>query len=412
MFKPRLLTQGVLTCWLSATVLSASAQTAPEAIRPDVLRPLQMVQELNRQNKPTQALALFAEIDALPAANPLEVFTTERLRAVVHLAAGQPAAAAQSLTKALLTERGTVPERLALMENLALIQYNAKAYADAALWAGRYLDLGGQRDQFRQLQAQALYLSGQYRPAAELLQQRMQREVQSQRAPDEVELRMLANAYQQTKDEAGYVRTLETLVRYYPKPEIWADLLLRLMQRPDMPPYLEIDGFRLMQQVGAVLQMADALDYAQLAITGGYPAEARQVLESAQRAALPATAEQGRKLQALLAEAVRLKAEDDKLQAQTEAQLTKARDGNPWVNMGLNLAIGGQAQRGAALMAQGLDKGGLRQPQAARLRLAYAHHLAGQREQALAQWQSLTGSSPEAVLARLWQVHLATTKQP
>lgn len=383
-----------------------AAQAQPETLRVEVIKPLQQAQELNKQNKNTEALARFAEVDALPAGNPLEVFTIERLRAVVHMAAGNSAAAAKAIEKALQTERGTVADRVALMENLVLIQYRAKQYADAALWAGRYLALGGQREQLRQVQGQALYLSGQFQPAVDILQPRLMAEIAAGRVPDEVDIRLLASAHQQTKNTAAYVSTLEILVRFYPKPEVWADLLFRVLQRKDFPAYLEIDLRRLMQQVGAANTFADAMDHAQLAISAGYPAEARKVLESVKATAKPESPEEGSKLNAQLANATRLQQEDDKQLPQLEAQLAQARDGNPWVNTGLNLALAGQAARGATLIAQGIEKGGLRQADAARLRLAYAHVLAGQKDTARTVLQSLTGTTPEALLARLWLLHL------
>ena len=396
----------LLTGCLALTCLGAAAQAQPETLRAEVIKPLQQAQELNKQNKNTEALARFAEVDALPAGNPLEVFTIERLRAVVHMAAGNSAAAAKAIEKALQTERGTVADRVALMENLVLIQYRAKQYADAALWAGRYLALGGQREQLRQVQGQALYLSGQFQPAVDILQPRLMAEIAAGRVPDEVDIRLLASAHQQTKNTAAYVSTLEILVRFYPKPEVWADLLFRVLQRKDFPAYLEIDLRRLMQQVGAANTFADALDHAQLAISAGYPAEARKVLESVKATAKPESPEEGSKLNAQLANATRLQQEDDKQLPQLEAQLAQARDGNPWVNTGLNLALAGQAARGATLIAQGIEKGGLRQADAARLRLAYAHVLAGQKDTARTVLQSLTGTTPEALLARLWLLHL------
>jgi len=386
--------------------LGAAAQAQPETLRAEVIKPLQQAQELNKQNKNTEALARFAEVDALPAGTPLEVFTIERLRAVVYIAAGNSAAAAKAIEKALQTERGTVADRLALMENLVLIQYRAKQYADAALWAGRYLALGGQREQLRQVQGQALYLSGQFQPAVDILQPRLMAEIAAGRVPDEVDIRLLASAHQQTKNTAAYVSTLEILVRFYPKPEVWADLLFRVLQRKDFPAYLEIDLRRLMQQVGAANTFADAMDHAQLALSAGYPAEARKVLESVKATAKPESSEEGSKLNAQLANATRLQQEDDKQLPQLEAQLAQARDGNPWVNTGLNLALAGQAARGATLIAQGIEKGGLRQADAARLRLAYAHVLAGQKDTARTVLQSLTGTTPEALLAWLWLLHL------
>ena len=264
----------------------AAAQAQPESLRAEVIKPLQQAQELNKQNKNTEALARFAEVDALPAGNPLEVFTIERLRAVVHMAAGNSAAAAKAIEKALQTERGTVADRVALMENLVLIQYRAKQYADAALWAGRYLALGGQREQLRQVQGQALYLSGQFQPAVDILQPRLMAEIAAGRVPDEVDIRLLASAHQQTKNTAAYVSTLEILVRFYPKPEVWADLLFRVLQRKDFPAYLEIDLRRLMQQVGAANTFADGMaeqanfwDYEPLRLSQCPPIEVR-ILEN------------------------------------------------------------------------------------------------------------------------------------
>lgn len=395
-----------LASLLSLTVFLSPAHAEPDTLRAEVLRPLQAAQELNRQSKNAEALGRFAEVDALTALNPLEIFTTERLRAVVLMAAGDSAAAARALDKALQTGLGAVPDRLALMEHLVLIQYRAKAYAESALWAGRYLALGGQREQLRQVQAQALYLSGQYQPAIEILQQRVHSELAARRVPEEVELRLLASAHQQLKQETGYVKTLETLVRFYPGPEVWADLLYRVMQRPDFPLYLELDVRRLMQQVGAAATADDALDHAQLALSAGFPVEARKVLEAAKDAGKLGAPQDGAKLNTLLAQATRLQLEDERQLPQLDAQLAKARDGNPFVNMGLNLALGGQAPRGAALIAQGIDKGGLRQPDAARLRLAYAHYLAGQKDKSRAACEALTGPSAEAALARLWLLHL------
>ena len=44
-----------------------AAQAQPETLRVEVIKPLQQAQELNKQNKNTEALARFAEVDALPA---------------------------------------------------------------------------------------------------------------------------------------------------------------------------------------------------------------------------------------------------------------------------------------------------------------------------------------------------------
>lgn len=376
-------------------------------LRPEVERPLLAAQALHQQKKSQEALARLTEVEANGQINALEIFMLERLRASVQLSRDDLAQAATALTRALQTQQGTPAERLALMENLVLLHYQQKAYADAALWAERYRANGGQSDNIALLQAQALYLSGQPEAAAPLLARRVDADVAAQRVPDEIQLKLLASAYQQTKNPAGYVATLEKLARHYPSPNIWSDLGYRLLKRPDLAAALEIDVWRLMRATGATLSPADRLDHAQLALTTGYPIEAWQVLQSGQAAGQFQASADITRLQKLLDQASRMQAEDDKLLAQMDTQLAQAKDGNPWINTGLNLALGGQAQRGVVLMEQGLAKGGLRQPEIARLRLGYALYLAGQKAKARETFASLsTGETSEAAIARLWLLYL------
>ena len=124
MTLPSLFKTCFLSCCLALLTLTPyPVQAQTESIRPEVLRPLIAAQELNNQKKHADALARIAELDSLAAANPLEVFTIERMRAVVMMASNDPGNAAKALEKALLTGRGPAADRLALIENLALIQY-------------------------------------------------------------------------------------------------------------------------------------------------------------------------------------------------------------------------------------------------------------------------------------------------
>ena len=211
MTLPSLFKTCFLSCCLALLTLTPyPVQAQTESIRPEVLRPLIAAQELNNQKKHADALARIAELDSLAAANPLEVFTIERMRAVVMMASNDPGNAAKALEKALLTGRGPAADRLALIENLALIQYRQKDYNGAALWAGRYFELGGQLDGLRTAQTQALYLSGQFKSASELLQQRLADDLKAQRKPEEIQLRLLASSYQQLKDDRAYANTLRS----------------------------------------------------------------------------------------------------------------------------------------------------------------------------------------------------------
>ena len=389
---------------LTLTPYPVQAQT--ESIRPEVLRPLIAAQELNNQKKHADALARIAELDSLAAANPLEVFTIERMRAVVMMASNDPGNAAKALEKALLTGRGPAADRLALIENLALIQYRQKDYNGAALWAGRYFQLGGQLDGLRTAQTQALYLSGQFKSASELLQQRLADDLKAQRKPEEIQLRLLASSYQQLKDDRAYANTLRSIARYYPKPEVWLELCYRLMKRKDFPSYLEIDVNRLMRATGAQLDAEDLMEQAQLALRTGFTAEARDILVAAKALAKNAAPADALRLDEALAKVMRMQEEDKETLSDLDAQLAKAGDANPLVNVGLNLAINGQFERAIAALELAFNKGGLRQPEAARLRQAYVLSLAGQRDKAITALAAVSGESAEAELAQLWRLHL------
>ena len=407
MTLPSLFKTCFLSCCLALLTLTPyPVQAQTESIRPEVLRPLIAAQELNNQKKHADALARIAELDSLAAANPLEVFTIERMRAVVMMASNDPGNAAKALEKALLTGRGPAADRLALIENLALIQYRQKDYNGAALWAGRYFELGGQLDGLRTAQTQALYLSGQFKSASELLQQRLADDLKAQRKPEEIQLRLLASSYQQLKDDRAYANTLRSIARYYPKPEVWLELCYRLMKRKDFPSYLEIDVNRLMRATGAQLDAEDLMEQAQLALRTGFTAEARDILVAAKALAKNAAPADALRLDEAVAKVMRMQEEDKETLSDLDAQLAKAGDANPLVNVGLNLAINGQFERAIAALELAFNKGGLRQPEAARLRQAYVLSLAGQRDKAITALAAVSGESAEAELAQLWRLHL------
>ncbi len=407
MTLPSLFKTCFLSCCLALLTLTPyPVQAQTESIRPEVLRPLIAAQELNNQKKHADALARIAELDSLAAANPLEVFTIERMRAVVMMASNDPGNAAKALEKALLTGRGPAADLLALIENLALIQYRQKDYNGAALWAGRYFELGGQLDGLRTAQTQALYLSGQFKSASELLQQRLADDLKAQRKPEEIQLRLLASSYQQLKDDRAYANTLRSIARYYPKPEVWLELCYRLMKRKDFPSYLEIDVNRLMRATGAQLDAEDLMEQAQLALRTGFTAEARDILVAAKALAKNAAPADALRLDEALAKVMRMQEEDKETLSDLDAQLAKAGDANPLVNVGLNLAINGQFERAIAALELAFNKGGLRQPEAARLRQAYVLSLAGQRDKAITALAAVSGESAEAELAQLWRLHL------
>ena len=85
------------------------------------------------------------------------------------------------------------------------------------------------------------------------------------------------------------------------------------------------------------------------------------------------------------------------------ADAAKARDGNALVQVGQVYVSMGQADKGVALIEQGIAKGGLRRPEDAKLRLGQAQLQAAQaKSKAAATLRSVQGSDGAADIARLW----------
>jgi hypothetical protein len=95
-------------------------------------------------------------------------------------------------------------------------------------------------------------------------------------------------------------------------------------------------------------------------------------------------------------------AESQKNRAKDEQAGLDAKDGNELVKVGLNYVYEGKADKGLALIEQGIKKGGLKRPEDAKLRLGEAQIYAGQKAKGVQTLKTVQGSDGTADIARLW----------
>jgi len=148
----------------------------------------------------------------------------------------------------------------------------------------------------------------------------------------------------------------------------------------------------------------ERLTYAALAARAGYPEEAKKVLDDA-FATKPFTGTD-------LAEANRMRGEVNKAvtsdraqQAASETAARNGKDGNALVSQGLLETVDGNPQQGSQLMELGIAKGGLKQPEEAKLHLGYAQILAGRDADALKTFQSVSGPNGLSAMAHVWVLY-------
>jgi hypothetical protein len=394
---------GVLAAVLAlACAAPAVAQDAGgSTVRPEVGKPLQAAEALYKAKKHREALAKVAEADAVPGKTAYESYMIQRTRGSIAAAAGDYETAARAFEAVVASGRATGGEQLKMVQAVAGLHYQAKDYAKAAQWATRYHKEGGTDPATRTLLVQSLYLNNDCASVSRALGE-ADADTKSGRRPTEPELQILANCYLKQKDSSGYVSAIEKLVMFYPKKEYWTDLLNRVQKKNGFSDRLSLDVYRLKLATGNVVTANDYLEMAQLALQAGFASEAKAIVEKGYAAGALGTgkdADRHKRLRDLA-----LKTVDESLKARAQAENDAMADsaGNGLVVLGYNYVTEGAAQKGLAFIEQGIQKGGLRRPEDAKLLLGVAQLQGGARSRGLQTLKGVRGTDGTADLARLW----------
>jgi hypothetical protein len=416
------LVAGTLTCVAAAPAAPEPAIAPEVVVRPELGVPLRAAQEQIRKQDYAGAVATLAPLRARTDTTAYERFLIEKHVAVAQLKAGSYPLAFEAFEKMLATGATPDVERRELFELMMPWALKEKSFERAALWSDDLFKLYAEakppvvpKDNMRLSRIHAHYFAGHYAQAATLSREWVTEQSTAGGKPAFNLLELEGSSCIKTKDAKGYVRVLEDLVTWYPKPEYWADLIIRaVVARDDYSSALDVEVLRLKRVMGAPMDGAEYVDHANLSLQAAYPLEAKLVLDQA-LAAEGNTASDETAMRKLLAVALKQIAEDKKTAATPEKVLAGAKDGQPLLNVGLNHVFAGQHEQGLRMMQQGIAKGGLKQPAEARLRLAYASVLAGQKPAAADALKSFdengsgTANSAAGALAHVWMLWLKAT---
>ena len=390
---------------IAAALLMALGSPAQDAVRPEIGKPLQAAQDHLKAQRFKEALAKVREADAVHNKTASEQTLVERMRLSAALGAGDNAAAERAFESLSAANKLSQADQLKLMESLAGGYYRAKDFAKATQWAQRHLKEGGTSNGMRQLVLQAQYESGDFASVAKSLQAEIAADEKAGRTPAEDRLQLLAYSQQKLNDTAGYVGTLEKLVAYHPKKNYWSDLIARVQRKPGFSDRYALDIYRLRLATGNLSDSNDFMEMAQLAVQSGNPTEAKKIVEQGYASGAlgkGAEAERHKRLADLVDKNV---AEDGKALADALTEAQAARGGDALVAVGYKHVAMGQAEKGVALIEQGIAKGQLKRPDEAQLRLGIAQLRAGQKAKAAKTLRAVKGSDGSADIARLWALH-------
>jgi hypothetical protein len=386
-----------------APAWAQAAASQPAGARKEVALPLQAAQELIRAGKGAEALVRIAEAEAVPALTPYESYIIQRNKAPAALGAGDLPLAIKGFEASMESPLLPAADRLPIIDVLARVSYQSKDYPRAVKWLKRYAEEGGKDPQTRALLTNALYLTDDHAGVVKELAPQVQADAQAGRTTDDVLLRMLAGSQRKVGDAAGYRGTLERIAVQGGKAEVWTELIGLSMQAANMGDRYKLDYYRLRQATAGLESADEFLEMAFLAQQAGLPGEADAVLKSGDARGMFASGAAAQQAKQLKQQVVKSLDQDRKSTAASETSAQAAKDGNALFGLGLALSGDGQADKGLALMTQGLAKGGLRRPDQAMLHLGIAQWRAGRIDDAVKSFGEVRGGEGGPELARLWQ---------
>ena len=203
----------------------------------------------------------------------------------------------------------------------------------------------------------------------------------------------------------GVAEALKKLVRYYPKPEYWENLL-DIYRRKNNGDRVTLGFYRLMNDVGTLKQADDYMETAQLAMDAGVPGEAQAIMEKGvQNGTLKSDDKtaQGR-YDRLLAGAKKSATTDKSQLPQLAKEAEKATQGQAYVALGQAYLSYGMYDEAIDALKKGIAKGGVTDIDEAQVSLGIAYLRKGQKDLARQAFKAVKAESKWHDLAELWEI--------
>jgi tetratricopeptide (TPR) repeat protein len=389
--------------------LAATGQAlAQEKVSPKLAKPLKAAQEAIAKKQYDQALAKLDEADAMGGKSAYDQFIINEFRGSVYLPQRKYAEAARVYEANLASGKMPPEDVNSRLKVLVQLHTATKNYPRVIEFGDRLVKSGAADIDTRVLVAQAHYLQKGYKNAISGIQGAIKASEQAGKAPDENWLQLLRSSQQNLGDTAGAAQTLEKMVRLYPKTEYWDFLLSTRMREKGITDRVQLNLLRLASQVGVMDEADEYIELTEMLLEAGLPGEAKSVMEAGFQAKAFETPDKARADRYLrrLNDAKAAAAKDQQALPVIEKDAQKAQTGQGDVALGMAYSSFGQYDKAAAALAQGLQKGGVRDPEQAQIMLGIANLKLGKKDEALKAFEQVKGADPKMTeVARLWSIY-------
>jgi hypothetical protein len=387
--------------WLCSAVLAADATSAGPQVSKAVAKPLKAAQEALGAKKLDEAQAHLREAQSASGEKTAyDGWVINVLQLQIYQQKQDLAGQMSVLSTMVSSQYATAEQQKIWYKSLALYSFQQKDYPKALDWAEQAVKHGNNDADTLTLIAKSQYLTGKYKDAAATLQD----VVGKQEKPDEESLKLLWAFNLKAEDTAGAAKAVEKLVTYYPKPEYWANALAPLVRMDIKDAHLQLNVYRLMNDVGVLKLPSDYAEMAEIALDAGYPGETQSVLQQAFAKNVFVEQRDKDRYQHLL-EGAKQRAANDQAQLPTAEQTANAAaNGDALVQVGAAYLSYGQNDKAVAAITKGMAKGGLKSPDEANLLLGIAQLRQKSNGAAQQSFDKVAGSSNGgyARLGKLW----------
>ena len=388
---------------LSGAVIAADQPAGP-TVSKGVAKPLKAAQDAMTAKNYDEAISKIKEVQSQPGEKTAyDNFAMDILLFQAYNQKHDMASAVPVLAAAAQSQYATSDQKKVWLKNIALYYFQEKDYNKALDAANEAVKTGLNDSEMLNLIAKSQYLLGKYKEAAAT----MQEVVNKQEKPDEESLKLLWQFDLKANDQAGAARTVEKLVAYYPKPEYWANALASLVNADTKDAHLQLNVYRLMNDVGVLKRGGDFAEMADIALDEGYPGETQSVLQKAFAENVFTEQRDKDRYQHLLDGAKQRAAIDLAALPKTEQDAANAPTGDRLVQVGAAYLSYGQTDKAVAAISKGIAKGSLKYPEEANLLLGIAQLRSHNAAEAQRAFEKVGASSNTgyARLGKLWALH-------
>src|SRR5512138_2126848 len=262
------------TALLSAT--AQAAESANKVTTKAVAEPLKKAQEAMKNKQWDAALTEIKKAQASEKKTPVEAYQIDECLSYVLVQQKKFAEATPVFERMLNSGFMPADQVDDRTKTVAQLHFQNKDYKKAVEWAKKYLEKHPGDEAMSVLVGQSYYVQNDYKNAAATMMGVVNTAEKGGRTPQENWLQIVLSSHFKLDNKDGIAEALKKLVRYYPKPEYWENLL-DIYRRKNNGDRVTLGFYRLMNDVGTLKQADDYMETAQLAMDAGVPGEAQAV---------------------------------------------------------------------------------------------------------------------------------------